>query len=263
MRDEVMEQSINVSSELENGIHRLDDGFAFLREVIGVAHRDLQPDSPRGQNWGYLVRDMMPFPRVDDQMGLIPGFALYGKDLYDPGKPPLLFDLIGEREPRAFILEKIMFPILRHWIGCFQHFGYLLEPHGQNVLFEVGKDGGVKRIIHRDLSLGIDMRRRRDIGLLDGSLNDYNRMEGSEFHSITYDKFMGGHFFDRIVATCQEKYPDLKKKDFTEPCREGFVRIFPEHAMYCPKTVHYFNEDRDQFDKPLYQDTGEAPEWRP
>ena len=36
MRDEVLEQTINISRELECGIHRLDDRFAILREVIGV-----------------------------------------------------------------------------------------------------------------------------------------------------------------------------------------------------------------------------------
>ena len=263
MRDEVLEQAINISGELENGIHHLDDKFAFLREVIGVAHRNLQPDSPRGENWGYLVRDMKPFPRVDEQRALIPGFALYGKDFFDPETTPLLFDLIGENDPQAFILEQIMFPIIRHWIKCFQHFGYLLEPHGQNVLFEVGEDQKIKRIIHRDLSLGIDMRRRRDIGLSSEDLNAYNRMESNQFHSITYDKFMGGHFFDRIVAACQGRYTYLRKADFSKPCQEEFARIFPDYPTYFPKTVHYFSAERDQFNKPLFQDTGKGPEWRP
>jgi hypothetical protein len=160
-------------------------------------------------------------------------------------------------------LENIMFPIIRHWVECFLNFGYLLEPHGQNVLFEIGKDGEIERIVHRDLALGIDMRRRREIHLPDSNLNEYNRMESNEFHSITYDKFMGGHFFDRIVASCQEKYPDLKKEDFRKPCRDEFTRLFPDYAKYLPKTIRYFSEDRDQFGKPFYQDTGKAPVWRP
>lgn len=263
MRNEVLEQAINISRELENGIQHVDDRFAFFREVIGVAHRNLQPDSPRGENWGYLVRDMTPFPRVAEERDLVPGFALYGRDFFEPERPPLLFDLIGESNPLAFVLESIMLPIIRQWIACFQHFGFLLEPHGQNVLFEVGGGNEIERIIHRDLSLGIDMRRRRDIGLYDKHLSGYNRMEGNEFLSITYDKFMGGHFFDRIVAACQGRYPGLRREDFTKPCRDEFIRSFPDHPTYFPKTVHYFSEERDQFNKPLYQDTGKSPEWRP
>ena len=263
MRDEVLEQAINISMELESGIWHLDDRFAFLREVIGVAHKNCQPDSPRGENWGYLVRDMKPFPLVDAKRYLIPGFALYGKDFFDSDKTLLLFDIIGDKDPKAFILDNIMIPIIRHWVGCFQHFGYLLEPHGQNVLFEVGDDLKIKRIVHRDLSLGIDMRRRRDIHLSEGKLNAYNRMESNEFLSIAYDKFMGGHFFERIVACCREKYPDLNAEDFRKPCRDEFAWIFPDYANYLPNTIRYFSEERDQFGKPFYQDTGKAPEWRP
>jgi len=263
MRQEVLEQAVSTSRELENGVHHMEEDFAFLREVIGVAHRNLQPNSPRGENWGYLVREMTPFPRITAAREFIPGFALYGTDLFDPARPTLLFDLIGERNPLAFILESIMLPIIRHWIACFQHFGYLLEPHGQNVLFEVGGRNEIKRIIHRDLSLVMDMRRRRDIGLPNESPNSYNRMESNEFLSITYDKFMGGHFFDRIVAACTRRYPDIRKEDFTEPCRDEFARLLPDYPMYFPKTVHYFSEERNQFNKPLYQDTGKSPEWRP
>lgn len=263
MRDEVIEQAINVSLELERGICSLDDRFSFMREVIGVAHRNLRPGSNRGENWGYLVRDMRPFPPVDDERGLIPGFSLYGEDFFNPKRPPLIFNLIGNRDPKKFILENIMFPIIRHWVACFQRFGFLLEPHGQNVLFEFDQSRAVKRVVHRDLSIGIDMRRRREIHLPDGDLNEYNRMESAEFHSITYDKFMGGHFFDRIVAVCQGKYPDLKKEDFCKPCCEEFTRIFPDHAKYLPRTIWYFSEKRDQFNKPLFQDTRKVPEWRP
>jgi hypothetical protein len=128
--------------------------------------------------------------------------SLLCKDFFNPKKTPLLFELIGNRDPQKFVLENIMFPIIRHWVGCFQHFGFLIEPHGQNVLFEIDKSKAIKRIVHRYLSIVIDMRRRREIHLPNGDLNAYNRMESAELHSITYDKFVGGHFFDRIVAVC-------------------------------------------------------------
>ena len=263
MRQEVLEQAVNVSQELEDGIGHLDERFAFLREVIAVSHKNLEPDSARGENWGYLVRDMRPFPDIAARPNLIPGFALYGKDFFDSEISLLLYELIGDRDPVPFLLENVMLPIIRHWVSCFLHFGYLLEPHGQNVIFEMGANNTVSRIVHRDLNVGIDMRRRREIGLPDDRLNRYNQMENNAFHSIVYDRFMGGHFFDRIVSACLEKYADLTREDFTCPCREEFERIFPEHSHYFPRTVWYFSEQRDQFNKPLYQDTGATPEWRP
>jgi len=263
MRHEVLEQAINVSRELEAGIGLLDERFAFLREVIAVCHPNLDPDSARGEHWGYLVRDMLPFPAGDTDTRLVPGFALYGRDFFNPEIPLLLYDLIGNGDPLAVVLESIMLPIIQHWVACFRHFGYLMEPHGQNVIFELDTAGKISRIIHRDLSVGIDMRRRRDIGLSDQRLNHYNRMEHDKFHSITYDSFMGGHFFDRLVQACLENYAGLCREDFTKPCREEFARALPEHDQYFPKTVWYFSEERDEFNKPLYQDTGAAPEWRP
>jgi hypothetical protein len=263
MRDEVIEQAVNVSRELQAGIGLMDGRFAFMREVIGVAHRDLQPDSPRGENWGYLLRDMTPFPDSGVKRPLIPGFALYGHDYFEPTAPLLLFDLIGDHDPLAYVLENIMLPIVRHWTGAFRHFGYILEPHGQNVLLELHEDWAIGRIVHRDLSVGIHMVRRRDIGLPDGELNEYNRTEHNAFCSITYDRFIGGHFFDRLVEACQARYPALVREDFTWPCREEFARGLPEYAAYFPPTVWYFSEQRDEFNKPLHMDTGAAPEWRP
>ncbi len=263
MRDEVIEQAINISMELENGIHHLDDKFGFLREVIGISHKNLNYLTARNENWGYLVRDMLPFPHLLENRILLPGFALYGKNFFDPEKPPLLFELIGSNDPLVFILENVMLPIVRHWVDCFLHFGYMLEPHGQNVLFELDPSGGIERIVHRDLSVGIDMRRRRQIGLSQDNLNSYNRMESGEFNSITYDMFMGSHFFDAIAGCCIERYPELSPEDFRSPCRKLFARAFPNHREFFPETVHYFSEERDKFNKPLYKDTGKAPEWRP
>ena len=75
--------------------------------------------------------------------------------------------------------------------------------------------------------------------------------------------FMGGHFFDRIVALCREAYPDLKSADFRQPCRDEFARLLPDHRSYLPKTIQYFSEKRDRFGKPLFHDTGQPPRWRP
>jgi hypothetical protein len=117
--------------------------------------------------------------------------------------------------------------------------------------------------VHRDLSVGIDMRRRQHLGLSSSHLNEYNRTEQPAFHSITYDRFMGGHFFNPIISACIDYYPHLKKVQFTDPCRQEFVRLLPNYEDYFPQTVWYFSEKRDQFNKPYFEDTGAAPEWRP
>lgn len=263
MRKEVVEQAVNVSRELEAGVGRLDNRFAFLREVLGVAHRDLDAGTPRGENWGYLIRDMVPYPRLPGQGMLVPGFALYGRDFFHPQRPPLLLEMLGDCDPRDFLLDHVFLPILRHWVECYLTFGFILEPHGQNVLMELDDGDKIRRIVHRDLSPGIDMRRRRAAGLGERRLNAYNRMEDGAFASIAFDKMMGGHFFDRLLEPVLNAFPVLKAEDFQEPCREEFTRTFLDHGAYLPGTVHYFSEDRDRFEKPHFQDTGLAPVWRP
>ncbi|PIE69265.1 MAG: hypothetical protein CSA21_03155 [Deltaproteobacteria bacterium] len=264
MRDEVIEQAVNVSRELEADIDLLDQRFAFLREPLGIAHVNLDTSTARGENWGYLVRDMRPFPLYPgEKPHLLPGFALYGQDFFAPDAPPLLHALIDQDDPLAVVLESIMLPIVRHWVDCYLHFGYMMEPHGQNTLLEIDTAGKIRRIVHRDLSVGLDMRRRRDVGRSATGLNNYNRMESGEFTSITYDMFTGSHFFDRIVTCCCQHSPHLQAEDFRRPCRELFARLFPDHARYMPRTVHYFSEQRDRFNKPLFVDTGQVPCWRP
>lgn len=263
MRKEVIQQAVNVSRELEVGAGRMDDRFAFLREVLGVAHPERDSAGERGENWGYLIRDMEAFPRSSAPVALVPGFALYGRDFFRPHAPPLVLELMGDDHPLDFLLNKVFLPILRHWVQCYQIFGFILEPHGQNVLLEVDPCGNVGRIVHRDLSPGIDMRRRREVGLGEGGLNAYNRMEDGTFASIAFDKMMGGHFFDRLMATVMESYTFLKEEDFRIPCQEEFSRIFAGHEAYLPRTVQYFSEKRDEFGKPHFLDTGLSPVWRP
>jgi hypothetical protein len=258
-----VEQAIAVSGELQAWGGGGDPSFAFLREVIGVTHPGTESDAIRGENWGYLVRDLRPFPHADDERRLIPGFALYGRDRFAPEIEPLIFDLADARDPLGWTLHHVLLPTVRHWIRCYWELGFILEPHGQNLLLEIDGRGAVQRLVHRDLSVGVDMRRRRELGFPDGALNHYNRFEDGAFASIAYDRFVGGHFFSYLASALMERDPRLSMEDLRSPCREEFGRVFGDHERYLPRSVHYFSEERDAHGKPLYHDTGERPTWRP
>lgn len=262
MRDEVVEQAVAVSEELETWVGGGGD-LAFLREVLGITHPNVEPGGPRAENWGYLVRDMVPFPAVESDRALVPGFALYGMDAFDPTRPPLIAQLADAVDPVGWTVEHLLLPIVRQWIACFKELGLVLEPHGQNALLEVDQSGAPTRIVHRDLSVAVDMRRRRDLGLGEGRLNGYNRMEDGAFNSIAYDKFMGGHFFERLAEPLLNAGSSATLDDLARPCRDEFARLFPDHERYLPRTVHYFTERRDRFGKPHVEDTGALPRWRP
>ena len=203
-------------------------------EVIGITHENLEPDSPRGENWGYLVREVTPYPCSPADVRLVPGFALYGADRFDPGARPLLLEMIADDDRVHAVLETILFPVIRHWIRLFLTLGFILEPHGQNALLEVNGQGRIVRIVHRDLSLGIDMRRRRDLGLSDAGLNRYNQMESGGFASIAYDKFMGGHFFERIVGTLERDDPGVRPEPSTERAGKSSADSFRSTGSTSP-----------------------------
>ena len=263
MREEVVEQAVAVSAEIQAWCVRADPSFAFLREVIGVAHPRAESDTGRGENWGYVVRDLRPFPHVAEDRVLVPGFALYGRDRFEPTLDPLIVDLADAGDPLGWTLDHVMLPVLRHWIACYRDTGFILEPHGQNVLLELDREHEVRRLVHRDLSVGIDMRRRGDRGVPDGALNAYNRFENGIFASIAFDRFVGGHFFSYLAGALMERNPRLSIDDFRRPCREEFGGLCPDHDRYRPRSQHYFAEARDAHGKPLHRDTGEPPVWRP
>jgi hypothetical protein len=223
----------------------MDGRFAFLREVLGVTHPDLDTDAPRGENWGYLVRDMAPFPPSVDERLLIPGFALYGGDFLQPTRPSSPHgdgsrgaggEDAGRRwPPSASSSWRPSFSpsFVTGWTAS------SLRPHLGAPWPERPPGGGrrrgrIQRIVHRDLSLGIDMRRRRDLCLSSDGLNAYNRMEDGTFASIAYDRMMGGHFFDHLLAPVLAAFPSLSPEDFRGPCREEFTRLFPDHQRYLP-----------------------------
>ncbi len=68
---------------------------------------------------------------------------------------------------------------------------------------------------------------------------------------------------ERVAECCLLGYDNLDMEDFRVPCRNLFTEIFPEHKKYMPNRAHYFSEQRDRFNKALYQANGRNPVWRP
>jgi siderophore synthetase component len=265
MREEVIVQALAVSQELQNREDDFPKDFGFLREVLGLVLPQAPQQTERGEHWGSLIREMEPYPQVESSQRrwLLPGFSLYGRDPFQPEAALLLDRMTQGKDVFEVLMDQIILPIIRHWIFAFRRMGFLLEPHGQNVLFEMDEQGTILRVIHRDLSIGIDMRRRQALGLSLTSFNGYNLMNHGWFNSITYDCFMGHHFFEPLVAHALARDPRLQKSDFYRVAQQVFAAELPDFDAYFPRTVWYFSEERDCYGKPGFQDTGEAPLWRP
>ena len=91
-------------------------------------------------------------------------------------------------------------------------------------------------------------------------LEDVCDLNGRSLHEVGAG---AGHFFDYLAACAGEAHPGLDLPGLREGCKEEFLRLFPDHEEYLPRTVQYFSETRDRFGKPTFMDTGKAPDWRP
>jgi len=265
MRDEVVHQAIITSTELQNAVEagKFGRDFAYLRESLGISIRD--GEKPGGDHWGYVVREMEPFPPAEsDNRAMVPAFAMYGRDKFDPAKPPMLLSILEThaKDPKNYVLEKIMFPIIRHWLTAFKELGLLLEPHGQNTLVEFDESGDITRIVHRDLDLWAYLPRRREMDVSCDNLMPICGTEESVYLSITFDKFVGNHHFENLAKLLQTEF-GIDPQELRDACKEEFARHLPNHEKYLPRTIHYFSDERDEANHPIVIDTKEAPLWRP
>ena len=77
------------------------------------------------------------------------------------------------------------------------------------------------------------------------------------FRISRYGRKMRDEVLEQSINISRELERGIRHLD------DRFAFIFPDYAKYLPKTIRHFSEERDQFGKPFYQDTGKVPEWRP
>jgi len=101
------------------------------------------------------------------QASVVPLLSLYAPP--SGGGRPLLAEMIERSglSPEAFVRSKIIRPFARQYIELAVGRGIVPEPHAQNVLLELGRDGQpTGSFVHRDFGgFNIDFSHRRASGL--------------------------------------------------------------------------------------------------
>lgn len=266
LTEKTIEHSIKVSNCLTNSVvFKKNPRIGFLPESLGIAFGNSD------RSWGFLVREMTPFPHVSSTSTLVPLFSLYSPDTRNPEDSPLLLGLIEKSgiEPADFILEKIFFPLLSCWVDTFLETGVLLEAHGQNTCIELDEEHLPKRIIFRDFDTYVNQEIREKQGLpLDGLMlfdnEDTERKPHGCILSIIYDQAMRVPF-DRI-AELAEKHYGIPQAFFQKKCTAYFHDIFPESHLHFPRDRKVYNYKEGAVLAPgvktQYMDTGKPPVWR-
>jgi hypothetical protein len=255
-------KGVRTSSEFDEIIKdkNCPSSFAFLPESLGVTIGE-------EHSWGYFVREMTPRPApVDKESTLYPLFSLYSYDLREPGKKPLLVDLL-EKSPSA-LLDKIMLPVIQNWCFLAREFGFLFQAHGQNLLLEVNSNQEPTRIVFRDLSTYMDRNLREKKGLSnegyplpDKSTRELSQDQQKGYYSLVYDSFLGHHLFEYLAQEAQKQF-GINPEMLREACRAKFAECFPEAADFFPKTVHYYSSACADGRTQLVEDTLKKPDWR-
>jgi len=188
MNSEVARAACAVTEQLAVAMRSemFNRAFSILREdcgrvlhipqhLLNKATVDLPVNGMGCYEWGVIFRDFRPFPYLEEEEYLIPGFALFGREfdphahkIKEPQDKPLLIQLF-EHQRKAmdeFLLESILFPLFHSYFDALLLAGVELEAHAQNILFTVGRDFSVKRVVYRDMeSAGRDVPLMRLLGM--------------------------------------------------------------------------------------------------
>jgi hypothetical protein len=188
----------------------LPEDFRVLPEVIGMV--------PKGMETGGMIVRTIPHDIATGQRRYVPLFSLYAAP--PEGGPPLLARMIASSgdDPTAFVRDRIIAPFIREWTSLVVEHGLIPEPHAQNVLLEIGKDGlPTGHFLHRDFAdFRIDFRYRDKIGLetpramplLTTVADDYGQGHIATEHLDRLDTYFDGGFLynlDREMPAWQRR----------------------------------------------------------
>ncbi len=193
-------RSVGINNVLELARQRgeLPAGFKFIPEVLSAI--------PRGMSEGGMVVRQIPREVLTGQVRYVPLFSLYAEG--GPGEKPLLAEMIARsgQSAEVFIRERIIRPFARQWIQLSVLSGIAPQPHAQNIMLEVGRDGlPTGNFVHRDFGgFNLDFAFRRERALaMPGELprittvdKDYkNDRFGAPAHQVgKLDSFFYGGF---------------------------------------------------------------------
>lgn len=176
----------------------------FLRESMTVV--------PPGSSNGMIVRELPPgFPQGRGTR-FVPALALYGRP--PGGGPPMLVEMIQKSgmQPMDYVREKVFRPLLSTYADMTYGQGLVGEPHQQNVVYEIGRDGQLTgRVLIRDLdSMHIDPELRIRKGLsLEPFLNEQKPSKtfkfgaGQKYYETSYESYIRsdlGYMTQRVLS---------------------------------------------------------------
>lgn len=252
----------------ERLVRAIDDNcmnpkFALLKENYGrIANI---PVDDCVYEWGMIIREVKPYPYIEDSEYIIPFFSLFAAE-YLPGSTeindkhvPFLKQFYDSqsKDAESFLLEDIIFPLYDCYFDALLKTGIELEAHGQNMLLSFDDNFIIKRIVCRDLeSAGRDVTLMERLGIKFDTNNKYkcNMLLPKEphqkyskwyiTHSFMFD-FKLGEYIVSPLLNCANKYlPNVNVEKLTKRIKEynrQYIEQLPD--FFPPDWCYYSNEN--------------------
>lgn len=191
-------------------MYDLPPSFSVFHEEFGAI--------PKGMERGGMI--LRSFPSVGDPNRLLVPFFSIAMTPAD-GSLPLALRMAKAtgKDPRRFIIENIIEPFVEQWATLAIDHGVLMEPHGQNILLEVGSDlRPTGRIVHRDFGgFNIDLNYVReqyrlnpaDLPIFSGSIAENYYQDA---HRSNMQKSISTYFGDGVLYSYEKEWPDWVRK---------------------------------------------------
>lgn len=190
----------------------LPTSFAYYPEFMVMI--------PKGWEKGGTILRSIPKEVQSGKVTHIPFFAIFAEQ--PDGSRPLILDMVEKSglSFNKFYHEKIIRPFLEQWLDLALNHGITTEPHGQNLLLEIGKDGlPTGRFVHRDFGgFTIDLELREKLGLKSPKLVEVNGYKVKyDINDVGYSyKSSIDLYFANIVSNLGLQYEKWYKKGWVK-----------------------------------------------
>lgn len=214
-------------------IFKENKNIGYFPESVGACLGSQKKD------WGFLVRDMQPTPIREDleKAELVPLNSLYKPDKRFPKSVPKLVKWIkkSKEDPKAFVIDRVIKPLLVNWAKIYLETGVLLEPHGQNVCVQV-QNSLPRRFVFRDFDTAVngDLLKKAKIkvrGLDKDGVIDNER--STKAVSLIFDRSVKTMLDD--IADLMQKHFQIKKEDLHKKVRKFLKKEVPDFFEHLPE----------------------------
>jgi len=201
------------------------------------------------KEWGMIWRENIPFGLSKEKYKyLFPSFSLFSMDRLNNHHYPLLKQIIDHYEynPEEYLLETILFPLIKSYFSLIEKLGLQAELNSQNLMLAFDENFHNCSFVLRDLeSIDKDITLMKSLNLnFKSECYPYKCIEESQYnyqikHSFMYDFKLGESILEPLINILQTYYKITKeslqlkiKQHASEYIKKLPETFFPKDKWY-------------------------------